>query len=104
MSVVPHAGNGKITVPDILSRKTVPTSAIPEKQQKITCITAYDYPTARLLDDAGIDMLLVGDSLGMVVQGHPDSLGVTLDEVIYHTRMVVRGARRSFWRAKLTMR
>jgi len=58
-------------------------------------LTAYDATMARLLDAAGVDGLLVGDSLGMVVQGNEHSLGVTLDEVIYHTRLVRRGARRS---------
>ena len=58
-------------------------------------LTAYDYTMARLLDAAGVDGLLVGDSLGMVVQGQPDSLAVTMDEMIYHTRMVTRGARRA---------
>jgi 3-methyl-2-oxobutanoate hydroxymethyltransferase len=58
-------------------------------------LTAYDYTMARLLDAAGVDGLLVGDSLGMVVQGQEHSLAVTLDEVIYHTRLVSRGVRRS---------
>jgi 3-methyl-2-oxobutanoate hydroxymethyltransferase len=58
-------------------------------------LTAYDYTMARLLDAAGVDSLLVGDSLGMVVQGQPDCLAVTLEEMIYHTRLVVRGVRRS---------
>src|SRR5260370_37429317 len=56
-------------------------------------VTAYDETMARLLDAAGVDGLLVGDSLGMVVQGHEHSLGVTLDEVIYHTQIVARGVR-----------
>jgi 3-methyl-2-oxobutanoate hydroxymethyltransferase len=58
-------------------------------------LTCYDYTMARLLDAAGVDGLLVGDSLGMVIQGRPDSLAVTLDEMIYHTRLVARGAKRS---------
>jgi len=90
MSVAPHAGNGKITVPDILSRKSHPFSS-PDK--KITCVTAYDYPTARLLDEAGLDVLLVGDSLGMVVLGYDSTLPVTLEDMIHHTRAVRRGAR-----------
>src|SRR5947209_19918658 len=67
------------------------------KQQgrKISVLTAYDYTTARLLDSAGVDALLVGDSLGMVVQGREHSLAVTLDEVIYHARCVSRGAKRA---------
>ena len=60
--------------------------------ERITMVTAYDFTFARLLDEAGVDMLLVGDSLGMVVQGHDTTLPVTLDEMVYHTRMVARGA------------
>jgi 3-methyl-2-oxobutanoate hydroxymethyltransferase len=96
MSVVPpagkSAGNGKITVPDILHRKSS-VSASPNVQQKITCLTAYDYPTARLLDEAGVDILLVGDSLGMVVLGHETTLPVTLDEMLVFVKAVRRGAR-----------
>jgi len=95
MSVIPHAGSGKITVPDILSRKSHPLSAFSEKPQKITCITAYDYPTARLLDDAGVDILLVGDTLGMVVLGYDSTLPVTVDDMVHHTRAVRRGTRRA---------
>ena len=59
--------------------------------QKITMITAYDYTMARLVDTAGVDMVLVGDSVGMVFQGHADTLSVTLDDMIYHARCVARG-------------
>ena len=57
MSVAPRAGNGKVTVPDILSRKSRSLAGHFETKQKITCLTAYDYPTARLLDEAGVDIL-----------------------------------------------
>lgn len=67
-----------------------------KKGEKCVWLTAYDYPTAVLLDRAGIDGVLVGDSLGMVVQGHETTLPVTLDEVIYHSRMVSRGLKRAF--------
>jgi 3-methyl-2-oxobutanoate hydroxymethyltransferase len=76
-----------VTVPDFVAAKT--------RGHRLTMLTAYDYTMARLLDDAGVDSLLVGDSLGMVVQGQSDSLAVTLDEMIYHTRLVARGVRRS---------
>jgi len=66
-----------------------------ERGEKIAVLTAYDATFARLLDEAGADVLLVGDSLGMVVQGHDTTLPVTLDEIAYHTRAVVRGARRA---------
>lgn len=70
--------------------------AMKRRGQKAVWLTAYDYPTALLLDQAWIDGILVGDSLGMVVQGHDTTLPVTLDEVIYHCRMVARGLKRAF--------
>lgn len=66
-----------------------------ERAKKIVMLTAYDYPFASLLDAAGADVLLVGDSLGTVVQGNDSTLPVTLDDIIYHSRMVVRGAKRA---------
>lgn len=76
-----------VTVPDFLAAKV--------QGRRLTMLTAYDYTMARLLDAAGVDSLLVGDSLGMVVQGMPDSLAVTLDEMIYHTKLVSRGISRA---------
>ncbi len=61
--------------------------------RKITMLTAYDYPFARIVDEAGIDAILVGDSLGMVVQGLENTLPVTMDEMIYHTKLVSRAAK-----------
>jgi 3-methyl-2-oxobutanoate hydroxymethyltransferase len=66
-----------------------------ERGEKIAMLTAYDATFARLLDEAGADVLLVGDSLGMVIQGHDTTLPVTLEEIAYHCRAVVRGARRA---------
>lgn len=63
--------------------------------QKIAVLTAYDYPTARLLDEAGIDLILVGDSLGMVVHGLPDTTGVTMDMMVMHTAAVCRAVKRA---------
>lgn len=76
----------KITVPELRARKG---------GAAIAMVTAYDYTMARLLDEGGADMLLVGDSLGMVVQGHATTLPVTVDEICYHARAVARGARRA---------
>lgn len=59
---------------------------------RIAMVTAYDYPTAKLLDEAGVHVLLIGDSLGMVVQGNNTTVPVTVDDIVYHTRMVARGA------------
>jgi 3-methyl-2-oxobutanoate hydroxymethyltransferase len=64
-------------------------------QSPVSALTAYDYSTARLLDEAGVDVLLVGDSLGMVVLGYPDTTHVTLDHMCHHIEAVARGARRS---------
>lgn len=77
----------RFTVTDLLNKKA--------ERQKITMLTAYDYPIAHLVDSAGIDMILVGDSLSMVVQGNETTLPVTMDEMIYHTRMVVRATKRA---------
>src|SRR4051794_26726587 len=82
-----HEQQRPVTVPDFLSARA--------RGQRLTMLTAYDYTMARLLDVAGVDSILVGDSLGMVVQGHPDSLAVTVDEMVYHTKMVMRGVRRA---------
>src|SRR3984957_138034 len=82
--------------------KTSPPVTLPDfarwKQQarKISVLTAYDFTTARLLDAAGVDCLLVGDSLGMVGAGRETTLHVTLDQMIYHTEMAARGASRAW--------
>jgi 3-methyl-2-oxobutanoate hydroxymethyltransferase len=77
----------KVTVPDLRARK--------ERGEKIAMVTAYDFTMARLVDEAGVDMVLVGDSLGMVVQGLGTTIPVTLDEMAYHCRAVARGLGRA---------
>jgi 3-methyl-2-oxobutanoate hydroxymethyltransferase len=77
----------KLTVPRLRKMKT--------QGEKITMVTAYDYPSALLADRAGIDMLLVGDSLGMVVLGYPNPVQVTVDDIVHHTRPVTRAAKRA---------
>lgn len=78
------------------ARITVPAlQRMKRAGERISMLTAYDHPFARILDEAGIDVLLVGDSLGTVVQGQDTTLPVTLDEMVYHCRMVARAARRS---------
>ena len=71
---------------------------------KLAALTAYDYPSARLLDEAGVPFLLVGDSLGMVVLGHPDTTHVTLDDMVHHTRAVARARPRALVGADLPYR
>jgi 3-methyl-2-oxobutanoate hydroxymethyltransferase len=66
-----------------------------QKAEKIVMVTAYDYPTARLVDEAGVDVVLVGDSLGMVVLGYETTLPVTLADMLHHTKAVVRGVQRA---------
>jgi 3-methyl-2-oxobutanoate hydroxymethyltransferase len=78
------------------SRLTVPEfAALKAAGRKISMLTAYDYPTAAMLDAAGVDAILVGDTMSMVVQGHETTLPVTLDEMIYHAEMVGRAVERA---------
>ena len=92
MSILPSAGHGKITVPDLLHRKTFAANAT---NKKITCLTAYDYPTARLMDEAGVDVVLVGDSVGMVMLGYDTTLPLTVEEALHHAKAVRRGVARA---------
>ncbi|MBW1798364.1 MAG: 3-methyl-2-oxobutanoate hydroxymethyltransferase [Deltaproteobacteria bacterium] len=78
----------KVTIADLQKKK--------ETGQKITMMTAYDYPTASLVDQAGIDTILVGDSLGMVMLGFDSTVPVTMDDMIHHTKAVVRGTKYGF--------
>src|SRR6185369_707450 len=75
--------------------------AMKRRGERITALTAYDYPTARLLDESGIDIILVGDSVGMVVLGYEDTTQVTLDEIVHHTKAAARGVKRALLVADL---
>jgi 3-methyl-2-oxobutanoate hydroxymethyltransferase len=75
----------KIRIPSLKTFK--------ENKQKIVCITAYDSSSARVVDEAGIELILVGDSLGMVIQGHNSTVPVTTDDIVYHCKAVTRGAK-----------
>jgi 3-methyl-2-oxobutanoate hydroxymethyltransferase len=76
-----------VTVTTLLKKKEI--------KEKSTMLTAYDFPFAKYIDECGVDMILVGDSLGMVIQGNSSTLPVTMEEAIYHTRIVARGAQRA---------
>ena len=78
----------KVTITDLREKK--------RDGKKITMLTAYDYPMARLVDEAGIDSILVGDSLGMVVLGMDSTVPVTMDEMIHHAKAVRRGTKYAF--------
>lgn len=78
----------KISVQDLMEKK--------KRGEKITMLTAYDYPVGSMLDETGIDMILVGDSLGMVVLGYKDTLSVTMDDMIRHSQAVRRGVKNAF--------
>lgn len=82
-----EAPTDKVTIPSLRARKA--------DGPKIVCLTAYDFPTARILDETGVDLILVGDSLGMVVLGYENTVPVTMDEMIHHTRAVTRAVRRA---------
>jgi 3-methyl-2-oxobutanoate hydroxymethyltransferase len=81
--------------------RITPDTVRKAKGQGITALTAYDYPTARLLDEAGIEVVLVGDSMGMVVLGLQDTTGVTLEDIVHHLRPVSRGVQRALLVADL---
>ena len=87
MTGSPKKKLAKVTVPQLVGMK--------QRQEKITMLTAYDYSMAKMLDEAGVDTLLVGDSMAMVVQGHENTLPVTLEEMIYHAEMVGRATKRA---------
>ncbi|MBH0329202.1 3-methyl-2-oxobutanoate hydroxymethyltransferase [Brevibacillus brevis] len=79
--------------------RPITTSSIRKKKETrtpITMVTAYDYPSAKLVDEAGVDMILVGDSLGMVVLGYDSTIPVTMEDMLHHTKAVTRGAKRAF--------
>ena len=88
MSITTGDFRSKITSTTLLEKK--------QRHELITCLTAYDYAGARLVDEAGIDMILVGDSLGMVMLGYENTLPVTMAEMLHHTRAVRRGVKHAF--------
>lgn len=77
----------KVTIPSLRKKK--------EDGERIFALTAYDFPTAKILDSAGVDLILVGDSLGMVVLGYTNTIPVTMEEMVHHTKAVVRGTKRA---------
>jgi 3-methyl-2-oxobutanoate hydroxymethyltransferase len=80
-----NAERRKVTIPDVQKKK--------DERRKITMLTAYDYPSGRLIDEAGLDMVLVGDSLAMTVLGYESTIPITMDEMIHHAKAVRRGVK-----------
>ena len=96
MSLTNFPGGGPSSTGIPITKVTMPALAEMKRQGKaISALTAYDYATSRLVDEAGIDVILVGDSLAMVVLGHDNTLAVTVDEMLHHTRAVRRAVRRA---------
>jgi 3-methyl-2-oxobutanoate hydroxymethyltransferase len=96
MSLINFPGGGTSSTGAPITKVTMPALAEMKRQGKpISALTAYDYATSRLVDEAGIDMILVGDSLAMVVMGQENTLAVTVDEMLHHTRAVRRAVRRA---------
>ena len=96
MSLTSFPAGGPSTAANPITKVTIPALAEMKRQGKpISALTAYDYATSRLVDEAGIDLILVGDSLAMVVLGHENTLAVTVDEMLHHTRAVRRAVRRA---------
>jgi 3-methyl-2-oxobutanoate hydroxymethyltransferase len=96
MSLTSFPAGGASSSGSALTKVTMPALAEMKRQGKlISALTAYDYATSRLVDEAGIDLVLVGDSLAMVVLGHENTLSVTVDEMLHHTRAVSRAVRRA---------
>ena len=96
MSLTNFPGGGSSSTGVPITKVTLPALAEMKRQGKpISALTAYDYATSRLVDEVGIDMILVGDSLAMVVLGHDNTLAVTVDEMLHHTRAVRRAVRRA---------
>ena len=97
MSINPSSAGAPLTPSSVsLPKVTMPALGEMKRQGKpISALTAYDYPTARLVDEAGVDLILVGDSLAMVVLGQENTLSVTVDEMLHHTRAVRRAVRRA---------
>ena len=93
MSIIPNGNSAKVTVPELLQRKS--QAADSTNKKKITCLTAYDYPTAHLMDEAGVDVVLVGDSVAMVVLGYESTLPLTMEESLHHAKAVRRGVQRA---------
>src|ERR1700752_2642833 len=95
MSLTPIGGHPGMSGQDALRHK-VTTASLRERKvrhEPITCLTAYDYATARLVDEAGVEMVLVGDSLAQTMLGYENTLSVTMDEMLHHVKAVRRGVR-----------
>ncbi len=95
MSLTPISGRSDFPSPD-KTREKITTASLRERKlrhEPITCLTAYDYATARLVDEAGIEMILVGDSLAQTILGYDNTLSVTMDEMLHHVKAVRRGVK-----------